>query len=1250
MDDRARGHLSPEEIEQVLWASRGAPTEQAGAAGPEWEEARQHLEVCEICRREAQLLQAGELELAKLKPLRSGLPGPACPPNSEWLRVAAGLAPTETAERWVNHAAQCDYCGPLLRQAAEEFSEELTAEEEGLLASLESAQPGWQREWAQKLSAAARPARAEPRAAPAWVRWAMGWPGWAFAALAVALVAVSVWWWSVSLRLKPPERLLAEAYTQQRPMELRIAQASHGPVRVERGAARSSLSRPPALLEAAAIIARELAAHPNDAAWIAAKARVDLLEWNHEAAISGFQQALEITPESPPLLTDLASAYFQRAEALNRPVDYGAAIELLGKALARRPDDPVARFNRAIVYERAFLYHQALQDWQHYLRVDPKGNWAAEAQQRLEALREKIKQPQSKPQAIADPAHFNQLFQERNDAPLAADARIEDYLDQAIRQWLPRAFPAGGRAGPKQSSASEARTALATLAKILRHQHRDRWLSELLATPRSHAFSWAVAALGNAVQASREGDPVEAGREAGRAARLFQEAGSEAGALRARLEGVYALQRAQRGDRCLAAARPLAAQLRGRGYTWMEIQLSLEQGACLSMVGQGGHSQRGIEAAMSAARAARYDTSYLRALGFAGSLARSRGDFIGAWASNREGLALYWEGGHPVTRVYQFYSDLAFFAESTGKWLLAVDLLQEAEKAVIVRENRSMEASARHRLATAMLMAGRRAEAEAEFATANRIFDTLPQNEATRSYRAYAAIGLAKLEAERGQLGPALERLSQARPALPQISSYIIPLQFYQALGGLKLALRQNEEAEKVLGSAIAIAEWSLQSLANDRDRISWNREAGRAYQSAVQLKLQSGDIEGALEIWEWYRAAALRSREMPPPRTAPTQPDGTPPLTSMGLDFASLEAGVPLPRLEQVRRLLPSLTEETVLTYARLPEGLAIWVFDNRGIVSRWTPGSTEGLERLAHRFAEQCADPSSDVVLLDRLGRQLYNRLIAPVEARLSPGRTLVIEPDGARGEIPMQALRDPSGHYLGERWAIVSSPGIGYRQRLRPRGVFSSGQEALVVGSPTLNAAPLGDFSAELKPLADAAREAQAVASRFERATLLTGDQATRPSVERNLPNAVVFHFAGHALAGVERVGLLLADSAGRTGRQTPAILTVNQLSAVQLRRCRLTVLSACSTEKGAEEGVLDPESLARGFLRAGVPHVIASRWNVDSAATALFMDAFYQSLVSGKAVSESLQAAAAVVRRRPATAHPYYWAAFHAFGRR
>jgi len=64
---------------------------------------------------------------------------------------------------------------------------------------------------------------------------------------------------------------------------------------------------------------------------------------------------------------------------------------------------------------------------------------------------------------------------------------------------------------------------------------------------------------------------------------------------------------------------------------------------------------------------------------------------------------------------------------------------------------------------------------------------------------------------------------------------------------------------------------------------------------------------------------------------------------------------------------------------------------------------------------------------------------------------------------------------------------------------------------------------------------------------------------------------------------------------------------------------------------------------------VPHVVASRWPVDSYITAETMAEFYSHLFDGLPTAYALHRTVNTLRQRPTTSHPYYWAAFGSYGR-
>jgi CHAT domain-containing protein len=329
----------------------------------------------------------------------------------------------------------------------------------------------------------------------------------------------------------------------------------------------------------------------------------------------------------------------------------------------------------------------------------------------------------------------------------------------------------------------------------------------------------------------------------------------------------------------------------------------------------------------------------------------------------------------------------------------------------------------------------------------------------------------------------------------------------------------------------------------------------------------------------------------------------------------------------------LPGLSRTTVISYALLPDGLSTWVYDDRGVFEHWTAGKRRDVESRAQRLRRLCSDPSSDVSDLRQLSRELYDLLIAPVEQHLSADRLLAIEADDGLNGLPFEALLDANNRYFGDRTTIVYSPGIYYRPDERRAARITSATPALVAAVP-FSAAP---EAVSLTPLADAMPEGEMVAQSFDSAQLIAGGQATTDAMVPRLENASIFHFAGHAVSSTQHSGLLLSD----------ALLDSASLRKASLARVQLAVFSACDTQDGSSGRVYDGDSLVRVFLRARVPHVVASRWNVDSAATRQFMSLFYRALVQGHTVADSIHRAQTGLRSAAGMAHPYYWSAFTAF---
>src|SRR6266849_2968265 len=234
---RADAHLGEEEIERLLPPISEGAQEADPSKDIELELARLHLSQCEGCRNR---LRTHETAESLLRGLNSGggARGSDCPPDGDWPHIVTGMTSGSEAEKKLRHAAQCDYCGALLRQTLADFSIELTAEEKRVIAEMTSIKTGWQRKFAKRLSSMSRaktsPISQKDRFGIRWWTMSATWRRWAIAG-ATAIVLFSISWMvlfrrpSVNAAAQVNE-LLAQAYGEKRITELRIQGAAYSSV------------------------------------------------------------------------------------------------------------------------------------------------------------------------------------------------------------------------------------------------------------------------------------------------------------------------------------------------------------------------------------------------------------------------------------------------------------------------------------------------------------------------------------------------------------------------------------------------------------------------------------------------------------------------------------------------------------------------------------------------------------------------------------------------------------------------------------------------------------------------------------------------------------------------------------------------------------------------------------------------------------------------------------------------------------
>jgi CHAT domain-containing protein len=256
----------------------------------------------------------------------------------------------------------------------------------------------------------------------------------------------------------------------------------------------------------------------------------------------------------------------------------------------------------------------------------------------------------------------------------------------------------------------------------------------------------------------------------------------------------------------------------------------------------------------------------------------------------------------------------------------------------------------------------------------------------------------------------------------------------------------------------------------------------------------------------------------------------------------------------------------------------------------------------------------------------RALHALLVEPIRRLLptAPGSLLTIVPHGPLFLLSFAALQDSTGRYLIERHAIHYAPaGVVLQLTEKQKHPSDSQSGYLLVGDPA--SLPLLADGKPLPRLPGTRQEVSQVAALIgrARATTLVGASATESEVRRLAGNPTVIHFATHGVVrGDDPLESFLALDTGATARSAAAVkqsqtalasdgrLTVREIYGLRLD-ADLVVLSACGTGLGKVSGD-GVAGLARAFVYAGAPSVVATLWDLADEPAARFMPQFYRAL--------------------------------------
>lgn len=280
------------------------------------------------------------------------------------------------------------------------------------------------------------------------------------------------------------------------------------------------------------------------------------------------------------------------------------------------------------------------------------------------------------------------------------------------------------------------------------------------------------------------------------------------------------------------------------------------------------------------------------------------------------------------------------------------------------------------------------------------------------------------------------------------------------------------------------------------------------------------------------------------------------------------------------------------------------------------------------------------------------------------------LIIVPDGILLRVPFEVLLTDSVQiaapnyqtlpYLIQDYQLQYSPSVTlfHQAQASTSNENSKGTSGLLAyapvfpGSSAIQAATRGTpFAGErISPLPETEREVSQLANLFEQ-----NDRQTQTSIHQSASEHALkksdleqyrfLHVATHGFVNESEPdlsGLLLYpdSTAGEDG-----LLAVGEVYNLRLNT-DLVTLSACETGIGQianGEGVL---GFTRAFLYAGAERVLVSLWQVQDAATAELMLAFYERILQDPTpdYSSQLQQAKKQLIESGNYSHPYYWSPF------
>ncbi|HEX5720084.1 MAG TPA: CHAT domain-containing protein, partial [Thermoanaerobaculia bacterium] len=919
-------------------------------------------------------------------------------------------------------------------------------------------------------------------------------------------------------------------------------------------------------------------------------------------------------PKDAVVLSQLAAAYVVRAQRQDEPYDLVLALGAADRAVAADPALHEARFNRALTLELLFLHQEAQAAWSEYLVLDPSSPWAAEAEKRKAAL----------------------SVDERAVSWDAERVRLDRTTDEEGIRRIVRSHPQSARehaeiellgrwsdASIKGDAAAASRIArtlrlLGDALAAVNGEHLVRDTAAVLEQAAGDRKRWDLLVQGHG--AFRDGYRLykeydnEKALERMEAARKSLESAGSPFAARAAFFHACAKHKMDRYVEASQELRRLESRLPPGRYPALRAHIGWMLGLSLGLTGRSMEAVRSSQEALSLFEKAGEEQNAAAVRSLLTELLEELGASREAWKHGyralRSSQAL---GGDGAARAFGRAADAVL---QEGFPAVAIYFQDEAVRQALAAGDPVLLADALYWRAQMRGRTGERDAALDDLAQARKAIEGETDPAVRRQTLAHIAMIEGELAADSRE---AVALLTSALDYYRQADHPLLARAAYTARARAYRRLDEDALAEADLQAGLRASEILGEDLSQEEIRLAFLNRTDELFDEMIELQVTAKNRPDVA----FFYADRARTRVLPTLRS------------SKGESSRILrDLPQPLP-WEEILKGFP--VETTLVQFSVLEDRLLIWLVRQGRMQLVNSPVSLRQLEGLARSVR------SREGALSD-----LFDLLVLPWYGEIRAGESLVFVPDKVLHAVPFSALRDRrTGRYLVEDHRITVAPSatlyLNALVRDRRFGMRTN-RRALVVGDPAFDRSLFSDLS----DLSAAKVEGTEVAGLYPDSDLLIGERADVKTFLSLAPAARRIHFAGHAVVNDRNPLLSMLVFAPRNG--SSGALYARDVYQLDLKNTELVVLSACSTAALPRAGSEGVTNLARAFLAAGVPSVVASLWEVDDRLTAKLSEAFHRSLLAYDDPASALRDAQLSLLHDPdeMTRSPRTWGAFEVFG--